>query len=144
MDSPASVKTSRSAFFASGLFVLLLLPLLGGCITDMKDDPVSRNPDHRIVVAPIAPGSKTLKAYPPECPSWAEHRPAYDDNMPQPQIGCATQRNLALTIDEPADLVEGRKLGKQDATRAASNMKRYHDDKAKGLYDPTQLPAPKE
>lgn len=37
--------------------------------------------------------------------------------MPQPQIGCANQRNLALMIDAPEDLVVGRPLGAGDGQR---------------------------
>ncbi len=123
---------------------LALLTLLCGCVTTMDEDPVLKNPDHRIVVAPDAPGSRTLKAYAPECPPWTDHRPDPNDNMPQPQIGCATQRNLALMIDNPADLVAGRPLGPTDAQHDAAALQRYHDNKVSGLYDPTQPPTPKE
>jgi len=123
--------------------VLTLALLLTGCITT-DSDPVLKHPDHRIVVAPAAPGSKTLKAYAPECPVWTDHRPDPYDNMPQPQIGCANQRNLALMIDQPADLVAGRKLGPADAARSSSATQRYRDNKVTGLYDPNEPPPAKE
>lgn len=125
--------------------VLALCLLATACISDaVLKDPVAKHPDHRIVLAPIAPGSKVMKAYAPECPAWTDHRPDPMDNMPQPQIGCANQRNLALMIDTPTDLVGQRQLGAADATVGAAAVKRYHDHKVLGLYDPAQPPAAKE
>lgn len=125
------------------LLSLATLLLCSGCVT-MEDDPIAKHPDHRIVVAPAAPGSSTLRAYPPECPAWTAHHPDPNDNMPQPQVGCATQRNLALMIDRPDDLVVGRPLSPGDGQRDAAALQRYHDNKVSGLYDPTQPPAAKE
>ena len=131
-------------FTALGLMCALTIGLTG-CLSDfVRDDPIARHPDHRIVVAPVAPGSKELRAYPPECPAWADHAPAALDNMPQPQIGCANQRNLALSIADPADLLHGKKLGPADAVRNAAGVQRYREDKVRGLYDPTQPPQAKE
>ena len=122
-----------------------------GCVTDdmanVIDPPVDtvlHHPDHSIVVAPATPGSQTMRAFPPDCPSWSEHTPDQLDNMPQPQLGCANQRNLALTVDNPADLLQGGRLGPADATRNAANIQRYENDKTRGLYDPNQPPAAKE
>lgn len=150
----AKIQTAEIQIRASGLrgVSVLLLGLCFGltaCLHDnvyeaMQKDPVAQNPDHRIVVAPVAEGSPILKAYPPDCPSWREHRPAPLDNMPQPQLGCANQRNLALMIAQPEDLLRGRKLGPADATNAAGTVQRYHEGKVRGLYDPNQMPAAKE
>jgi pilus biogenesis lipoprotein CpaD len=126
----------------AGLCLLLLA--LTGCITDRPYDASAKNPDNRIVVAPASPNSKILKAWAPECLAWTDHRPSYYDNGPQPQIGCANQRNLALMIAQPADLVQPQPLGRADATKAASSMQRYHENKVLGLHDPTQPPAAKE
>jgi hypothetical protein len=115
---------------------------LTGCLNDfVTDDASVKHPDHRIVVAPVSPGSKVLRAYPPECPSWATIAPDPNDNMPQPQIGCANQRNLALSIADPNDLIHPQPLGPADAVRNAAGVQRYHEDKTRGLYDPKQ-PAP--
>lgn len=119
-----------------------VLLFTSGCITRFVRDPVSQNPDHRIVVAPAAPGSQHMKAYAPECPPWSRHAPDVDDNMPQPQLGCANQRNLALTIETPTDLVAGRRLGPANAEYSASALQRYQAHKVTGLYDPQQPPAP--
>jgi hypothetical protein len=119
--------------------------LLVGCMSKaVLEDPVAKHPDTRIIVAPSTPNGKHYKAYAPECPAWTAHKPDPNDNMPQPQIGCANQRNLALMIDQPTDLVGQRKLGKADATRSAAALQRYHENKISGLYDPAQPPAAKE
>lgn len=123
---------------------LSLLLLTSGCMTTFERDAVSQHPDHRIVVAPETPHGGRLKAYAPECPSWAKHRPAVDDNMPLPQTGCATQRNLALMIAEPADLVAPERVGPGSGQQAAAAKQRYHEGKVSGLYDPNNPPAPKE
>lgn len=123
---------------------LSLLLLTGGCMTTLERDAVSQNPDHRIVVAPETPYGGRLKAYAPECPSWAKHRPAVDDNMPLPQTGCATQRNLALMIAEPTDLVAPEPPSLADGQREAAAKQRYHEGKVSGLYDPNNPPAAKE
>ena len=127
----------------ASILAFTALLFCSGCVTT-DNDPVAKHPDHRIVVAPAAPGSSTLRAYPPECPPWTKYHPDPNDNMPQPQIGCANQRNLALMIDAPEDLVVGRPLGAGDGQRDATALQRYHENKVSGLYDPTQLSAAKE
>lgn len=122
----------------------LSLFCLTACMTTLERDAVSQHPDHRIIVSPETPNGGRLKAYAPECPSWAKHRPAVDDNMPLPQTGCATQRNLALMIAEPADLVAPERSGSADGQREAAAKQRYNEGKVSGLYDPNNPPAPKE
>lgn len=42
----------------------------------------------------------------PTCPDWSENLAFDPNNMPYPNMGCATQRNLAAQIANPRDLVQ--------------------------------------
>ncbi len=44
----------------------------------------------------------------PDCPDWSENIARDPQNMPSPNMGCATQRNLAMSVADPNDLVEPR------------------------------------
>jgi pilus assembly protein CpaD len=44
----------------------------------------------------------------PDCPDWSENIARDPQNMPYPDLGCATQRNLAAMVDDPRDLLEPR------------------------------------
>ncbi len=44
----------------------------------------------------------------PECPDWSENIGRDPQNMPWPNMGCATQANLAAMVDNPNDFIEPR------------------------------------
>jgi pilus assembly protein CpaD len=44
----------------------------------------------------------------PECPDWSENIGRDPQNMPWPNMGCATQANFAAMVDDPNDFVEPR------------------------------------
>jgi pilus assembly protein CpaD len=44
----------------------------------------------------------------PDCPDWSENVARDPQNMPWPNLGCATQRNLAMSVADPNDLVQPR------------------------------------
>jgi pilus assembly protein CpaD len=44
----------------------------------------------------------------PDCPDWSENIGRDPQNMPWPNMGCATQRNLAAMVANPEDLVRPR------------------------------------
>jgi pilus assembly protein CpaD len=44
----------------------------------------------------------------PDCPDWSENIARDPQNMPWPNMGCATQRNLAMSVADPNDLVQPR------------------------------------
>ena len=44
----------------------------------------------------------------PECPDWSENIGRDPQNMPYPNLGCATQANLAAMVDDPNDFIEPR------------------------------------
>jgi pilus assembly protein CpaD len=61
----------------------------------------------------------------------------YFENQPPWNFGCATQRNLAAMIDNPADLVQPRGETPANTTRRTTVMEKYQ----KG--EPTATPYPK-
>jgi pilus assembly protein CpaD len=44
----------------------------------------------------------------PDCPDWSENVSRDPQNMPYPNLGCATQRNLAVAVADPRDLMGPR------------------------------------
>jgi pilus assembly protein CpaD len=51
--------------------------------------------------------------------------PAYLDNRPYWNLGCATQRNLAAMVDNPADLVQPRGEGPSYSARRSVAIDKY-------------------
>ena len=47
-------------------------------------------------------------AEPPDCPDWSENLARDPQNMPSPNMGCATQRNFAAMVANPEDLLYPR------------------------------------
>jgi type IV pilus biogenesis protein CpaD/CtpE len=97
--------------------------------------PYTGKPNYQIRVEED-PVTKTLKAVPPTCPSWDYNMPGFMDQEPYAQQGCANARNLATMIDEPRDLLEGRRTGGADGDITALGLERYRTGKTKGLIDP--------
>jgi pilus assembly protein CpaD len=51
--------------------------------------------------------------------------PAYGENRPYWNLGCASQRNLAAMVDNPADLVQPRGEAPADASRRSIAIDHY-------------------
>src|SRR5271168_2723716 len=100
------------------LLMLSLIPL-AGCTDPYPPTPT---PDYTIKVMPT---SKGMVAIPPECPSWVTAVTDPYDNQPVPQYGCASARNLALMVDRPTDVVEGRALGDTRGVKMVGAIHRY-------------------
>lgn len=64
-------------------------------------DDASREP-------PIRVSYLRYVAQAPECNSWPSNLAYEPQNLPYPNLGCATQRNLAANIANPADLLGPR------------------------------------
>ena len=111
--------------------VFCLLSALGGCAA-WENAPA---PDYRIGLAPAADGG--LIAVPPACPEWRTHNLGSFQNDPWPQYGCASARNLAVMVERPADLAEGRPTGYANAETTTGAMERYITGKTKPLMDPS-------
>jgi len=58
--------------------------------------------------APLRLSYLQVVAVPPDCPDWSENIGRDPQNMPWPNKGCATQRNLAAMVANPEDLVRPR------------------------------------
>ncbi len=108
---------------------LILLPclVLAACVDPYQPTP---HPDYAIRVAPSDHG---LVAVPPPCENWTTAVTDPYDNQPLPQFGCANARNLALMIERPKDLIEGRDLGPANPTTTVGSMERYTSNQTRGL-----------
>lgn len=61
---------------------------------------------------------------------------AYTDNRPYWNLGCASQRNLAAMVDNPADLVQPRGEGPGYSARRSVAIDKYRKgDSPSGKYD---------
>ncbi len=58
--------------------------------------------------APLRLSYLRIVAKAPDCPDWSENLAADPQNMPWPNMGCATQRNLAVSVADPNDLLGPR------------------------------------
>jgi pilus assembly protein CpaD len=58
--------------------------------------------------APLRLSYLQFVASPPDCPDWSENVGRDPQNMPWPNAGCATQRNLAAMVANPEDLIRPR------------------------------------
>ncbi|MDX2027909.1 MAG: CpaD family pilus assembly lipoprotein [Alphaproteobacteria bacterium] len=113
-----------STLFAFGLLTLT------GCV-DIYEPTLK--PDYTIRVMPTENG---MVATPPDCPSWSKDVANPFDNQPVPQFGCASARNLAIMVERPEDLVQGRELGPADAAISTNAMSNYRAGTTRGLIDP--------
>jgi pilus assembly protein CpaD len=58
--------------------------------------------------APLRLSYPQFVAEPPDCPDWSENIGRDPQNMPWPNMGCATQRNFAAMVANPEDLLHPR------------------------------------
>jgi pilus assembly protein CpaD len=58
--------------------------------------------------APLRLSYLQLVAHGPDCPDWSENLARDPQNMPYPNMGCATQKNLAAMVADPEDLLVPR------------------------------------
>jgi pilus assembly protein CpaD len=74
---------------------------------------------------------------PPTCAGWPDIQMNYVENGPLLPLGCVTNRNLQLMVEDPRDLIIGRTLGEADATREVGAIARYQADKVKPFASTT-------
>jgi pilus assembly protein CpaD len=58
--------------------------------------------------APLRLSYLQFVAQAPDCPDWSENAARDPQNMPWPNMGCATQRNLAASVADARDLLGPR------------------------------------
>jgi pilus assembly protein CpaD len=58
--------------------------------------------------APLRLSYLHFVANPPDCPDWSENIGRDPQNVPWPNMGCATQRNLAASVADARDLLGPR------------------------------------
>jgi pilus assembly protein CpaD len=58
--------------------------------------------------APLRVSYLKFVAEAPDCPDWSENVGRDPQNMPYPNMGCATQRNFAAMVANPEDLLHPR------------------------------------
>lgn len=67
-------------------------------------------------------------ATPPNCPDWRKPSSQNHQNSPSSNFACADSTNLALMLEDPADLLRGRPLGPGDAAGLVHGIQRYRDN----------------
>ena len=113
------------------LVLAVLMAALSACA-----DPTPL-PDNTIRVGP-SPDGKGMVATQPNCVSWADNPAIRLDNAPLPQFGCATARNLAVMVDQPSDLLQGRPLDPARGIVTSGSILRYDQNQTRGLIYPSQ------
>ncbi len=81
----------------------------------------------------LGPGSVAVivgryVATPPNCPDWRKPANQNFQNSPSSNFGCANAANLALMVEDPADLLRGRPLGPGDAAGLVHGIQRYRSN----------------
>jgi pilus assembly protein CpaD len=61
----------------------------------------------------------------PDCPDWSENVSRDPNNMPYPNLGCATQRNLAVAVADPRDLMGPRQETPRSSERRDASWDLY-------------------
>ena len=74
---------------------------------------------------------------PPTCAGWPDIQKNYVENGPVLPMGCVTNRNLQLMVEDPRDLIVGRSLGDSDTEREVAAVNRYRADKVKPFLSNT-------
>ena len=83
------------------------------------------------VLAPIRLSYTKIAATAGPCGLWPEDlgpnidNPAYNENKPYYNFGCATQRNLASMVDNPSDLVQPRSETPAYTMRRTEGFEKY-------------------
>ncbi|MDX2259737.1 MAG: CpaD family pilus assembly protein [Hyphomicrobiaceae bacterium] len=61
----------------------------------------------------------------PDCGNWSTNLASQPDNLPYPNLGCATQRNFAAQVANPADLLGPRTMTARAAERRDTTWNKY-------------------
>ena len=75
--------------------------------------------------APIRVSYLRHVALPPQCGSWPTNLAADPKSLPYPNLGCATQHNLAAMVANPNDLLEPRGMTPRSSERRDTIWNKY-------------------
>ncbi len=78
-------------------------------------------PTNNIFIAGIL-----IKRSIPQCPSWSTPNMADSKVSQSSNFGCASERNLAIMIADPRDLIRGKKLHPASAEHSLNALERYY------------------
>lgn len=70
-------------------------------------------------------GYISYTAHTDPCGDWSKNAGDTSSNLPMPNLGCASQHNLAAMIADPRDLVEPQPQGPAEAARRSTVMGNY-------------------
>jgi len=79
----------------------------------------------RSASAPIKLSFARFVAEAPECGAWPDNLASDRRNLPYANFGCATQRNLAVQVSNPADLLGPRTVSPAAAERRDTVYEKY-------------------
>lgn len=82
--------------------------------------------------APIRIAFFRYVAHAPECGAWPKNLAREPQNLPYHNFGCATQRNFANQVANPADLVEPRTETDRSSERRDTTWEKYREGKPTG------------
>ena len=85
-----------------------------------------------IMIAPDAPGADAVRltytastAIVPDCQDWSSNATVNWSNRAHSNFGCATRRNVTLTVRDPGDLENARDMSGFDGARGAGVIENY-------------------
>lgn len=91
--------------------------------------------------APLRLSYMRYVAKAPDCPDWSENVVRDPQNMPYPNLGCATQTNLAAMVAEPRDLIEPRGETPRSGERRDQVWRKYIRGEVSGaVWAPEEKP----
>lgn len=93
--------------------------------------------------APVRLSYMEYRAKGPDCPDWSENLARDPANLPSPNMGCATQKNLAAMIADPQDLLGPRPEAARPSERRDTVWKKYVKGEPTGAkWAPQDKPLP--
>lgn len=81
----------------------------------------------------------------PKCPSWVTPNMADSKVRQSSNFGCASERNLAIMVADPSDLIRGKELESASSEHSINALSRYYrrpEIQAAPAEDPEPLIAP--
>ncbi|WP_315704443.1 MULTISPECIES: CpaD family pilus assembly protein [unclassified Bradyrhizobium] len=99
-------------------------------------------PDDPRLLAAIRLSYPKIRAVAGPCGLWPDdlgpnfNNPGYSDNLHYQNFGCATQRNLAAMIDNPADLEQPRSESAAYTPRRSAAFEKYRKGEPTGITYP--------